>query len=144
MNRNLILLLVTLAMVGVILAVTTFMLQRKSGEANLQQNFIVGGVYSIEDGTGKYGVAKVLVVEPDAVHVRVYKNKFDVRPSEVDTATLTLGSVLTDKEFGIGHLPLAKEGFVNWRPVLVLRTPVTEEELEGYRIWKDGGGVWEP
>ncbi|HKP51606.1 MAG TPA: hypothetical protein VJ183_03035 [Chloroflexia bacterium] len=110
----------------------------------MQQDFIPGGIYSIEDGTGKYGVAKVLVVEPEAVHVRVYKNKFEVRPSEIDTTTLSLGSVLTDAEFGIGHLPLAKEGFGNWHPVLILQTPVNEEELVGYKLWKEGGGVWAP
>jgi hypothetical protein len=144
MDRKFMLLAVALSAVGVVLIVAIFARERKSGEANLEQDFIPGGIYTIEDGAGKYGVAKVLVVEPEAVHVRVYKNKFDARPSEIDPTTLSLGSVLTDEEFGIGHLPLAREGFANWRPVLILQTTVTEEELVGYELWKDGGSVREP
>jgi hypothetical protein len=106
-------------------------------------DLLPGGVYSIEDGTGRYGVAKVLVVEPGAAHVRVYKNKFDARPTEVDKTDLSLGSVLTDEEFGIGHLPLTIKGFLSWNPVLLLQEPVTQDELTGYEYWKDGGAVWE-
>jgi hypothetical protein len=138
------LLAVALSAVGVVLVVAAFARLRKSGEAGVQQDFIPGGIYSFEDGAGKYGVAKVLVVEPEAVHVRLYKNIFDTRPSEIDPTTLSLGSVLTDEEFGIGHLPLAREGFANWRPVLIMQTTVTKEELVGYELWKDGGSVWKP
>ena len=144
MNRKLIVLTVTLSAAAVVIVAAALARQINSGEADVQQEFTPGGIYTIEDGTGKYGVAKVLVVEPEAVHVRVYKNKFNSRPLEIDPSALSLGSVFTDTEFGIGHLPLTREGFTNWRPVLVTQMTVTDEELAGYEMWKEGGGVWEP
>jgi hypothetical protein len=32
-----------------------------------------GGLYSTEDGKGQFSVVKILVLEPDAVHIRIYK-----------------------------------------------------------------------
>jgi len=144
MNRKLVFLAIALSAGAVVIVLAAVVRQSNSGEADVPQEFIAGGIYTIEDGTGKYGVAKVLVVDPEAVHVRVYKNKFDSRPLEIDPTTLSLGTVFTDTEFGIGHLPLTSEGFTNWRPMLVMQSTVSQEELTGYELWKEGGGIWEP
>ena len=102
---------------------------------------VIGGIYTINNGDGSFGVVKVLVVDSKLVHVMVYKNKWETRPTSVDTSTLSLGSI-TDKDgFGIAHLPLSRETFDKWQPVLVSQQTVSGEELDGYNEWKkDGGG----
>jgi hypothetical protein len=81
--------------------------------------FAPGQLYSADwDDDGSFRVVKVLVVDDRAVHVRVYRERFGERPSSVDPAELTLGSV-DDEDFGVGHLPLAREELMRWRPELI-------------------------
>ena len=100
----------------------------------------VGGLYSVVDGEGRFRVAKVLALDDAAVHVRLYKNRFPSRPKTVDPSSLTLGSIDDREGFGMGHLPLAREGFAGWEPVFLMQSSVSEEELEGYKMWKEAGG----
>jgi len=99
-----------------------------------------GGIYSIDNGNGKFGIAKILKVEPGIVHVRIYKNKFEPRPTSVNVEELSLGSIHDKDGFGMGHLPISERDFRQWKPVLLITKGVTEEELEGYKLWKDAGG----
>jgi hypothetical protein len=87
-----------------------------------------------------YKVAKILVVERGAVHIRLYKNVFSERPRSVDESKLALGSIHDPDGFGIGHLPLTKKTFNSWGPILISRTSVSAEELEGYEEWKKSKG----
>ena len=100
----------------------------------------VGGLYSIDNGDGSFGVAKLLAVDDSAAHVRVYKNRFAKRPTQVQPAELTLGSINDSDGFGMGHLPLQREAFLSWKPQLIAVAPTTDEELEGYKMWKEAGG----
>jgi hypothetical protein len=102
-------------------------------------DLVVGGIYSIADD-GRFGVAKLLARDEGICHVRVYKQKFASRPEGVDPSKLSLGTVHDKDGFGMGHLPLGDASFQAWQPVLILKTQVTPEELEGYRMWKDAGG----
>lgn len=104
----------------------------------------VGGVYSVLGQRG-IAIAKVLAVEPGVLHVRLYKERFQRRPQQVDTTALTLGSIEDeDGVFGIGHLPLEEARFTSWDPRLIHVEEVGEDELHGYRIWEDAqGGVWD-
>jgi hypothetical protein len=102
--------------------------------------FKAGGLYSVRDGKELFKVAKVLVVDKDMVHVRLYKNKFSTRPSTLEPSELSMGSVKDPVGFGIGHLPLDTQTFIGWDPVFLAETAVTDKELEGYRIWKENGG----
>lgn len=99
-----------------------------------------GDLYSVANGNGTFGIVKILVVEPDAVHVRIYKQKFLTRPASVDPHSLTLGSINDKDGMGIGHLPLSRATFASWQPILLCHDTVTEEELDGYRLWKAGSG----
>lgn len=101
----------------------------------------VGGLYSVRDSKHGFRVAKILALDPGVVSVRIYKQTFDDRPSSIDPATLSLGSIYDGTGFGMGHLPIDPETFDGWQPKLILRSAVTEEELEGYQIWKESGGV---
>lgn len=97
-----------------------------------------GSICTIDDGNGKFGIVKVLVINEQEAHVKIYKNSYDDRPSQVDIKTLSLGS-FNDKAggFGIGHVPLEREGFDNWKPISIAYEEVTEDDLVGYEIWKN-------
>jgi hypothetical protein len=91
--------------------------------------FKPGGVYSVVRGKeGGFTVVRVLVCEEGAVHARLYSNTYKERPVRVDPKTLKMA---------IGHVPLSEEGFRNWQPILLFEEPVRDEELEGYRMWKN-------
>jgi len=47
---------------------------------------------------------------------------------------------LGDEKFGIGHLPMSPETFNSWEPVLLSQQSISEEELEGYKLWKQANG----
>ena len=107
---------------------------------SISSGWRVGGLYSTANGRGQFSVVKVLVLEPDAVHVRVYKQKFSLRPTSVDPASLTLGK-LDDKDgFNIGHLPLSRTSFASWEPVFISQQSVSDSELQGYKMWKEAKG----
>jgi len=105
--------------------------------ANDDDSIKVGGLYAIQDTDGSWRVMKVLAVDEAAVHLRSYANKFPDQPKDIDPAKLTLGGLNDPAGFGIGHFPLAKEGFFNDNPVLIKVVPVQEEELEGYKLYLD-------
>lgn len=103
-------------------------------------NLAAGGLYSIEFGDGTYSIVKILAVDDDIVHIRLYKNKFASRPEQVDSSELSLGTIQDEDGFGIGHLPISRPEFEAWDPQFLQNEGVTEEELEGYRLWQESVG----
>lgn len=101
---------------------------------------VPGSLYTVNDGEGWFRIAKVLVVDDEAVHIRVYRNRFKERPTTVDQTALTLGSIHDPGGFGMGHLPLTRAAFAEMEPVFLLSGTVDAEELEGYTYWKEAGG----
>ena len=73
-------------------------------------------------------------------HVRLYKQKFQSRPTTIDVSSLSLGKPNDLDGFGIGHIPMREAGFFYLQPVLITKSTVTPEELDGYKIWKESGG----
>ena len=96
---------------------------------------IVGGLYAARGEDGRYRVSKVLVVDEFAVHLRSYANRFEGLPMGINSSQLSMGGVGLPEGFGIGHFPVAHQGFWADNPVLVGREPVDDNELLGYRIW---------
>ena len=109
--------------------------ERGAPVAKVDKSIQVGGLYTTQDKDGSWRVMKVLAVDESAVHLRSYANKFPEQPKDVDPAKLTLGGLNDPAGFGIGHFPLAKEGFFKDNPVLIKVVPVKEEELEGYKLY---------
>jgi hypothetical protein len=102
-----------------------------------------GDICTVIAGDGEYKIAKVLMTDQSAVHIRLYRDRFSEPPAKVDTATLSLGKIDGADGFGIGHLPLSRSTFASWVPVRIQSESVTEEELEGYRAWEEcKGGTW--
>jgi hypothetical protein len=103
---------------------------------------IEGGLY-VTCSKNPYGFLKVLKVEEEIVHVRLYKNKHEKIPARIDPGSLELGTINDKDGFGIGHLPISYEMFASWQPQFLQHTLVEPEELEGYEAWKESqGGVW--
>jgi hypothetical protein len=105
-----------------------------------QQQPQAGALCTVDDGEGFYRVAKVLVVDDGGVHIRLYKNKWKERPQSVDTNVLSLGGVNDKEGFGMGHIPLSRQAFAAWKPVVFDRDQVRPDELDGYEMWRQGGG----
>ena len=87
---------------------------------------------------------KVLALDEQAVHLRSYANKFPEQPKDVDPAVLTLGGLNDPAGFGIGHFPVAREGFINEKRVLIKVLPVKEDELEGYKLYLEAMNGGDP
>jgi hypothetical protein len=137
---RILLLLAAFASAGLLSGCATTKPELKAGGLD-KSELKAGGLYSIDDGEGAFRVVKILVVEDDAVHIAIYRDKFYARPAKIDPASLSFGSVDKEEEgIGMMHLPLAREAFMRDRPVFISQTSVTEEELEGYRMWKEAGG----
>ncbi len=96
-----------------------------------------GALYSVHNGDDSFGIAKVLVVEKDGLHLRLYKNRFRTRPRSVEFSALSLGTVHDAGGFGMGHIPLTHRAFRAWQPAFLAESPVADDELDGYRAWKD-------
>jgi hypothetical protein len=104
-------------------------------DAAMAGEIIVGGLYATRDKDGSYRIVKVLVVDEFAVHLRSYATHFKELPAQVSSSQLSMGGLGSAEGFGIGHFPLAREGFEREERVLVGRESVADEELDGYRIW---------
>jgi len=100
-----------------------------------QPSIEVGGLYATLDKDGSWRIVKVLALDEQAVHLRSYANKFPEEPKDLDPAVLTMGGLNDPAGFGIGHFPLAREGFFNQKRVLIKVLPVKEDELDGYKLY---------
>jgi hypothetical protein len=105
--------------------------------------FNAGDLVSVLTEDGQFGVMKVLVVDNQGVHVRLYAQRFKERPQASNLHDLSTAPVETEhgNPFSFGHLPFTCPSFLTWEPQTVGSEPVTEEELKGYRMWQkaDGG-----
>lgn len=104
------------------------------------EDWHAGGLYSMREDNGQFSVAKILVLEPEAVHVRIYKQRFSARPTSVDPASLTLGAYDDKEGFSIGQVPLSRRTFALSDPVFMSQQSVSDKELEGYKMWKESSG----
>jgi len=101
---------------------------------------VVGGLYSLSGGEGSFQIANILALDPKCVHIRLYKKKFDTRPSGVDPSALSLGTIHDVDGFSMGHLPVTRQEFLRWEPLLIAQATVSEDELDGFRIWQEAKG----
>ncbi len=100
-------------------------------------NYRNGSICTIESGNGGFGIIKVLAIDRGSVHIKIYQNKYTTRPDSVDLSSLGMGSIDDPAGFGIGHVPLVQEGFDKWKPKEVGFEEVAEEELTGYKMWRN-------
>lgn len=101
----------------------------------MTEEIVVGGLYATRDPDGLYRIVKVLAVDEFAVHLRSYATRFRELPAQVRSSELSMIGLGSSDGIGIGHYPLAHEGFHGEERVLVGRESVADDELDGYRIW---------
>ncbi|MES2773285.1 MAG: hypothetical protein V4722_03825 [Bacteroidota bacterium] len=96
-----------------------------------------GDICTIEESNGWFGVVKVLKIDTDRIHVKMYQDKFYSRPEMIDPASLSMGDIAYD-ESGItmAHLPYQKPEFNALKPEVEANEIVQPEELDAYRVWK--------
>jgi len=117
---------------------------RKRGErgAELLQSLRAGSLVAARGDDG-FGIAKVLAIGAGVVHICLYQERFSTLEDVRLDAPRTLGSFGPGRPFSIGHLPLSSASFLSWSPTPVGFDPVTEAELQGYRMWEESqGGVF--
>ncbi len=107
-----------------------------------QPDWKEGGLYSVEAEKSGFSIVKILKLDAAGVHIRAYSNRFPQRPNDIDASTLYMAGIdrKPDEELGMGHLPLSRESFSEWKPILMKVVPVEPAELEGYEMWKDAKG----
>jgi len=78
----------------------------------------------------------------------MYNGTYGSRPSSIEPSTLSFGFTADDlgnpealrrklaENIGMGHVPISWSGFIESEPVLIVRVSVSEDELEGYRLYK--------
>lgn len=103
-----------------------------------------GGLYAFKTDNGSYSVLKLLKVERDGVHVKVYSNQFDSPPTQVDESKLYLAGLnhKPDETLGVADVPLTGESFQNYKATYIQQGTVTPQELEGYNTWKKANGKY--
>lgn len=108
----------------------------------LPRDLKAGDICMVVSGDSGYKVVKILVIDQSTVHVRLYAERFSEVPRFVTAAALTLGTI-HDEHHGIGHLPLSRPTFASWLPLRIQHEVVTEDELDGFRMWEISmGGTW--
>lgn len=91
---------------------------------------------------GRYGIAKVLRAELRAVHIRLYSDRWDIPPDDLDPWSLQMDPYSAPTP-GVGHMPLSRAAFAAMQPRLHRLAPPTTQELEGYKMWREAkGGVF--
>ena len=107
-----------------------------------QPTYVEGGLYSVPGEGGKFTIVKILRLEAQGVHVRVYSNAFAQRPSDVDESTLYMAGLdhKPGESPGLGHAPISRRSFATWGAQFIKVVPVRDDELNGYRMWLDAKG----
>ena len=108
-------------------------------------HLVPGALYSISGSVPHtFQVMKVLAVDDFGVHVCLYSNAFEHRPTTVAPDLLDTSPFISlapedagcEWPLSVGHLPLQAATFVGMRPVYITRQDVTPDELEEYQDWQ--------
>ncbi|NRF72470.1 hypothetical protein HLB44_36525 [Aquincola sp. S2] len=106
------------------------------------ETLIEGGLYSTRNENGTYSVLKILKLDPEGVHVRLYSNQFPEHPAKLDTSSLYMAGMnrKADESLGMGHAPISRKAFTTWGVKFIKVVPVEGQELEGYPMWQEASG----
>lgn len=104
--------------------------------------WLEGGLYVAAQENGTYVPLKILRLDTNGVHVRVYSNVLPNVPASIDEPMLYMAGIdkRENEPLGMGHLPISSESFSSWGAIFVQRSSVSPEELEGYEMWLEADG----
>ncbi|MEM7478946.1 MAG: hypothetical protein AAF483_28520 [Planctomycetota bacterium] len=110
----------------------------QSGKTDITPSrIVVGGLYATKWDDGKFRIIKVLALDSETAHLRLYAEKFDRVSETIDSEQLTLGDVFGDGPVGLGHFPVAKSSFFNEERQFLKKEEVKESELDGFRTYME-------
>jgi len=87
-----------------------------------------GNIYTYKATNIRWQFIRILKNADDIIHIRLYSRLYWRKPNIKS---------FNKNNWEIGHLPLDLESLDSWGLTLVGNIPVEENELEGYRIWKE-------
>lgn len=101
-----------------------------------------GGLYLTPHEQEGYTVLKVLKIDNDGVHIRTFSNLFHDIPKVIDESTLFMAGMGADEDtpMGMGHTPISHSSFITWGLHFVQQSAVSEDDLEGYKMWAEANG----
>ena len=107
-----------------------------------RSQLVEGGLYHARNENGSYSVMKVLKIDEQGVHVRLYSNQFPTPPTKLEESSLYVAGMdrKPNETLGMGHAPLSKKSFEGWKVTFFQQPAVKDEELEGYKMWLEAKG----
>lgn len=99
----------------ILLLVTAIVLLKKRAS---DPDIVTGGLYTKQDENGKWKVYQVVRSKNGMVSTRLFSNRFDSKPMNVNTNDLTTAMTLEDLEkgninLGISEVPIDRDGFLS-------------------------------
>jgi hypothetical protein len=84
---------------------------------------------------------KIVARAEDVMNLHFFPGLFSTRPTISDTGEI-LGERIADERepLEIENVPVSPTAFVRWRPQLIGRQPVTEQELGAIGNWREEQG----
>lgn len=107
------------------------------------QELVEGGLYVVgNEGVG-YRPLKIVKLDAEGVHVRMFSNVYSNVPARIRQDDL----LISDRDlppylpFGFRHIPFRRASFEDLKPIFVERSAVSADEMSDYEVWlgKDGG-----
>ena len=101
-----------------------------------------GGLYYCQNDDATFSVLKILKLDEHGVHIRQYSNQYPAPPPAVEESTLFMLGMdrKPEEKLGMGHLPISKNSFAGWDATFFHQSTVSDEELEGYKMWLEAKG----
>jgi hypothetical protein len=88
-----------------------------------------GGLYYFMSRDSQYMIAKVLVIDSAAFHVRLYSDKFPKKPDDIHSSSLSIA---------MSHAAVVRDGLQLSYKNLLKVEKVEDSELNGYRLYLEG------
>lgn len=107
------------------------------------QELVEGGLYVVDNEGVGYRPLKIVKLDAEGVHVRMFSNVYSNVPARIRQDDL----LISDRDlppylpFGFRHIPFRRASFEDLKPIFIERSTVSEDEMSEYEIWlgKDGG-----
>lgn len=103
--------------------------------SKVAETYSPGQIFSVRSSRG-FKVLKILAVDADTVHIRIYDNEYQERPKAVDVRSLKIANPIGPDGSGAGYVAVVKARFSSWNPVMIEQAAVSADELQGYRKWQ--------
>jgi hypothetical protein len=107
-----------------------------------RSELVEGGLYYMRNDNGSYSVLKILKLDEQGIHIRLYSNQFPTPPTKLDESVLYMVGLnrKPNETLGMGHAPILRKSFPGWHATFFQQSKVTSDELEGYKLWLDAKG----